>query len=470
MDFTSIFLESEPIAGIEVSDSVIRLVLAKRNKLSKTEIAATIEQPLESGVVFGGEILKEAEFIAALKKLRARCPKDVSCAVLAVSPQHTYGKVFTFPNSLHGRKLEETVRLTIDYQLPLPSKDSYSDFQVISERENIKVLIVSASKDRIDRYISAFAAANFPLVAVERYQMALMRAMGESIDPEEQGLIVKMPQPDGMQLFVYIGAVCYFTRFLPTGHDSAEAIENQIKNLLDYLDVEYGIKPKILEYAQLQPQPDLDFAGAAANKNAWMLGIGAALRGLIPRSKDHMVSLMPVSTGQAYEFRKAIGFSRQVSAIFITASIFFVVAFAGAWTFMASLQHQTAGHIQTLDTPPTPTDAAAQAKIERVNALVDVSANILHGRPEWSRVLSEIQARLTPGIIITNVEFPGVGQPMSITGVAQTRPLLNSFRASLEKSVMLTSIQLPLTNLDQLANIPFSITFSLKDPNSIYSQ
>ena len=57
---------------------------------------------------------------------------------------------------------------------------------------------------------------------------------------------------------------------------------------------------------------------------------------------------------------------------------------------------------------------------------------------------------------------------MTITGVSKDRETLNLFKKSLQESPYITGVELPINNLEQKENIPFSISFHLKDPSMLY--
>ena len=57
---------------------------------------------------------------------------------------------------------------------------------------------------------------------------------------------------------------------------------------------------------------------------------------------------------------------------------------------------------------------------------------------------------------------------MILTGISTDMETLNQFKKSLQSSTYLASIELPITNLEQKTDIPFSISFKLKDPNSLF--
>ena len=82
--------------------------------------------------------------------------------------------------------------------------------------------------------------------------------------------------------------------------------------------------------------------------------------------------------------------------------------------------------------------------------------------------IDELDTKTIEGITISNLTITSVNDIISIVGIAEDRSILNLFKESLQSSSFFTNIELPITNLEQKAKIPFSITLKLKDPNMLY--
>jgi Tfp pilus assembly protein PilN len=97
-----------------------------------------------------------------------------------------------------------------------------------------------------------------------------------------------------------------------------------------------------------------------------------------------------------------------------------------------------------------------------------VSQSIISTTPNWSILIDEINSRTVDGIIISNFIAPSVNDIISISGMASNRDTLNQFKKKLQDSPYLTSVEMPITNLEQKGDIPFSVTFRIKDPSMLY--
>jgi Tfp pilus assembly protein PilN len=203
----------------------------------------------------------------------------------------------------------------------------------------------------------------------------------------------------------------------------------------------------------------------------WLLSLGAALRGLTPRNQDGSISLMPVSTKQAYEYQRAISFASFLSKLSIAVALFFVVCYASAWGFLVSVQQKTIDRIDNLsELPVSDTAAADEERAQKLNGLISTSAAIIKTTPAWSKVIDELAQKTDTGIIVTGLSLPAPEGTMTVTGVAANRVVLNDFKKRLEESTLFANIKLPLTNLEQKEKIPFSVSLNLKDPASLYPQ
>src|SRR5258708_6875421 len=100
MNVKSLLSGEQLIAGIEVSETSIKLALLQKDKKTKqTTVICLAQENLTEGIVASGLIIKQQEFIEALRKLKAQAPKAFQYAVLSIAPFQTYVKVFSFPNA-----------------------------------------------------------------------------------------------------------------------------------------------------------------------------------------------------------------------------------------------------------------------------------------------------------------------------------------------------------------------------------
>jgi len=204
----------------------------------------------------------------------------------------------------------------------------------------------------------------------------------------------------------------------------------------------------------------------AESQSKWLTSIGAAIRGEIPNGQDSLISLLPVGTVEAYKYQNVKIFIGLVRNLIIGVSIFFIGAFLASYFLIFSLSQTINNTITSITIPPVSADTAEkQNLINRVNSLTLLSQSILIDTPNWSILIDEINSKAIDGIIISNFAAPSISDSMTITGIARNRTVLNLFKKSLQESNYLSSVELPITNLEQKGDIPFSVSFKLRDPS-----
>ncbi len=218
------------------------------------------------------------------------------------------------------------------------------------------------------------------------------------------------------------------------------------------------------EYKQyLEMNNSLDVA------SKWLISVGCAIRGEIAKGKDKGISLLPISTEEAYKYQKIKTFVNLIRNIIIGMSIFFVATFLAAYFFIFSLSQTIKNNTSNITVSPVSGDIAEkEALIQETNSLTGVSSTILSTTPNWSILIDEVSSRVISGITISSFSITNIGDKISVTGISSDRDTLNKFKKVLQESSYLTAIDLPITNLEQKTDIPFSINFKIKDPNMLY--
>lgn len=113
----------------------------------------------------------------------------------------------------------------------------------------------------------------------------------------------------------------------------------------------------------------------------------------------------------------------------------------------------------------SPEILAKEEWVNRVNALTLAGQTALAETPIWSTVIDEVDARVIDGISISTFRAPSITENMSLAGTAKDRTTLNQFKKSLQESTMLTGVELPITNIEKKEDVPFTVSFRMKDPS-----
>lgn len=505
MDLLKLFTREEPIAGLEINDSYLRLVLLdtvkakgkeekkidgkkggkdKKNEKEKTEILVKeiMEKPLAGGIVAGGRLKDKDKFIEALKGLIKEVKTPIRYAVVSIPEHDIFLKLYPFPKTIGEERLKEAMKAVVDLQLPRKGENFYVDWERRTGGGN-PALLAALEKGIADEYAAAVLAAGVRPVSVEFHGLSAVRALKE----ETGGAVMLLSFcKDSVSAAAAENKIINFRRSLPLAFFAEKgALAVELRKIADFYESEkkkkisgvilinlhtYAIgEGDVIKGLNIPVLPaktyDLFSLNAEIKKNEgkWLIALGAALRGIMPRSEDALISLMPVGTEEAYENQKAIAFSEFISNAAIGLSVFFVAVFFAGWILMITLSRNFNERLGLLNSLPLAGDAVElEAKAAAFNSLITKVNPLMDNIWKWSGLLADLRGRVSSGINIINLSLPSPTDRLSIGGVAFNRNQLNVFKKSFEESPLLAEVALPLTNLAQKENIPFTVYFRLK--------
>lgn len=466
MNLVRLLTREELISGLEISDTGLRIILLERVKAG-ISIKCAQEVLLPSGVVVDGKLKDSAALTGVLRELIKKCEHKIRYAVISLPPDTAYAKVFGFPKTIQGERLEESMKLTVGFQLPVKPEDVYLDWESIGSSKDNEIFLAAMPKAEVDKFVSAVEAAGLKPVAIEFYPTSLARAIDTA---GKEAVLVKMPTASSTLLAVLYKQYPYFCRVLPkTMFDEAKIAEEERK-ISDFFESEKKVKPEALEVKEAKIIYELYNHPAVKQGNGkWLVAAGAALRGLVSRSQDALISLMPVGTEQAYEYNKAIRFSSFIMNTTTSLAIFFIAMFAGSWLFILSVNQRSLDAVKNFSlTQVSPEVIMLENRAKSLNEEILIASNIVKAMPDWSNTVDEIRSRVTTGIVVNNFSVSKPSEPIKLSGVAKTRSNLNDFKKSLEESPMFITLDIPLSNLGKKEDIPFTASVMLKDVSTVY--
>ena len=474
MSILNLLTKEKKIAGIEISDSFVRVVffrVPQKATKGKNKQLVLIEEVLPGGIIDQGIVTDKIRFSKTLKNIWSKVNFDADYAIVAIPNDKIFSRIFSFPRTVQEYKLRETMDLVINYQLPMKADDIYLGWEHVSDSHLLKeILLSSIRKDIANSYIEAFEMAGIKILALE----SLLASIGRTIklNPDNTTIFAKTT-PASSTIFILKGTVLRFARVLPNDFLSANKLKAEIQNIKTSFEAD--AKEPIIEISLDDVTIRDEYAVPEISKltpearSKWLPALGALIRGEIPRGEDQLISLLPVGTKEAYAYQKATTFFRLIQNLTVGVSVFFVCAFIAVYAFIFVLSE-----IATRATTSFSIDAvspellAKENLINKVNTLTSASGNILATTPVWSALLENIEAHIIDGITISNFSAPSILDQMSLVGTARDRSTLNQFKKSLQDSESFTEVDLPLTNLEQKGDIPFSISFRLKNPSVLY--
>ena len=477
MNFLNLLTKEKLVAGIEISDSVVRIAFFRQKNKRHTPLPGKepvqdelilIEEPIAANIIADGVVVDVDLLGKTLKNIWAKAKIGTDYAIVAIPDDKIYSRIFSFPKTVEGARLTEAMRLAISFQLPVKTEEAYLDWErtggTLSTNE---ILLSTVPRAVVQGYITALELAGIKILALESHLASIARAVKST--PGQTTLFSKKT-PDGATIFALKDGILRFSRTLPVHFVPESQIHSETMRVKVALEAstKEAVKEGDLVDALIRDEY-AEQSEFTEPRSKWLVALGTAIRGKIPEREDNLISILPVGTEEAYAYQKATTFVMLIRNMTIGVSAFFVVAFLAAYLFMISLSQNTNRTVTTLSSSlASPELATQESLIARVNALTETASILLAETPVWSTLLTELTGHTNDGIVVSNFSAGSLAGTMTISGTAKNRATLNQFKKSLQDSTMLADIVLPITNIIQRENLPFSISFRIKDPSAVY--
>ncbi|MDX6398678.1 MAG: type pilus assembly protein PilM [Gaiellaceae bacterium] len=217
---------AKSVVGLKIGGSQIAAARIN-NSNGSHELVQAVREPLEQGIVVGGELRDPEALALALKDFFARHKLPKRAVRLGIANNRIGVRTFDVLGIDDPKQLANAIRFRAQEVLPIPIEEAVLDYQVLSESVNAegqpvrRVLLVVAYRELVDRYVYACRKAGIQVVGIDLEAFALLRAVSEPHDPvpgSERGAVVAVSVGHDRSTFaVSDGRVCEFTRVLEWG-------------------------------------------------------------------------------------------------------------------------------------------------------------------------------------------------------------------------------------------------------------
>ena len=216
---------SKKIVGLKIGGS--QIAAACINNAGSPELVQAVREPLEHGVVVGGELRDPEALAVALREFFQRHKLPKRGVRLGIANNRIGVRTFEVVGIDDAKQLANAIRFRAQEVLPIPLEEAVLDYQVLSASVNeegqkvSRVLLVVAYRELVDRYVYACKKAGLQIVGIDLEAFALLRAIAEPHDPvlgSERGALVAVSVGHDRSTFaVSDGRICEFTRVLEWG-------------------------------------------------------------------------------------------------------------------------------------------------------------------------------------------------------------------------------------------------------------
>ncbi len=212
------------LVGLKVGAS--QLAAARVSNNGAAELVQVARQPLEQGVVVGGEVRDPEALAVALKQFFAKNKLPKKNVRLGIASNRIGVRIFDLVGIDDEKQMENAIRFRAQEALPIPIDEAVLDYHVLGETIDDdgtklqRVLLVVAYRELVDRYVSACRKAGISLAGVDLEAFALLRALGapRTEDTQADAAVVAVAIGHDRSTFaVSDGRICEFTRVIEWG-------------------------------------------------------------------------------------------------------------------------------------------------------------------------------------------------------------------------------------------------------------
>jgi type IV pilus assembly protein PilM len=210
--------------GLDVGSTAVRA--AELGVAQPPLLSRAAQVPLAPGVVTQGEVRDQEAVADAIRELWNRGGFRSRQATMGVGNQRVVVREVSVP-ALPPKELRQSLPYQVQELIPIPVEDAVLDYDVLDDFEQegarmLRLLVVAAQREMVDRLIGAAMAAKVEPVGVDLVPFALIRSVGRhealGVDEVDKGgeAIVDIGS-DVTNICVHERGVARFVRILPSG-------------------------------------------------------------------------------------------------------------------------------------------------------------------------------------------------------------------------------------------------------------
>jgi len=469
-----------PIGGLEIGDTVLRYLLLDDKGKSMKEV--TLQ--LSAGIIVNGRIKDRSKFVAALNQLQAqinrRVPIDV---VVSISAINVYLQVFNLPAIVSG-KLNEAARLNLRMISPINLNSANYDWEVLDEKvvgkgRPISLLGGFIAREIVNELSADLERAGFNIVAIEPAPLSLSRVVGKWLKSTEPHLVLNL-SGDGLDLFIIRNSKLYFSYFIPWSSlkkneinlaDVKSIIVRELRRLMSFYTSKWGglVENLVLVgmadnkeiFEHIRDKLSLNVRRAKTNS-----AVGAALRGLVPRSDDRFISLAKVDTEEKFFQSRVFTVIRLWRNIAITVLMVVVLVYGGFDLVTMRLSSSLLGKLAEAPELAVADDVdfkQLEAEAAVFNKLVDKGTIAEKQSVAWSSFFDGLfDLARKRSVVVKQIQLQQEDLLVVVNGRASSERNILSFKNDLSENPDFVDVSLPLTAIKtDSEGASFAVSFRL---------
>lgn len=463
------------VAALEINSKYLRAIkilarqTAKGQTLAVRQVAETV---LPAGLIQDGQLINPENFRQVLRQFLRTNHFSNSHWIVSLSE----GAIFTtskiFPN-LTAEDLEAAVEMNAAALLPGNPAEifwGWQEIQSVKSMSGQEVQIASIAKNILENYLLVFDRLGIVPIAIEPKSCSIARVFGQT-----NNLLILNLEGDVLTSVIIKGGFVRFARESQTkdliaearktiNYYLAEKNETAIEKIvLDGSGAKGELAAQINETFKIETKCTIDIFQISGFKISSLPLIGAGIRALGDPSQDMSLSLLPVGRKEASEEKRTLLFYGGLANIIVITCLLFLLLFFGTWGLMKYLNQNVSSQLATLanTSGAQGENGDIEQKINDLKPYLDQEATIEGQLTYWAEVLRGVQKTIPQGVVLTQLNYPGTGEILTIVGQADSREALATFRDSLASEDFAKAVQMPSSNFSEKQIINFTITLTI---------
>ncbi len=439
----------------------LQIVQFDRNK-NKVEKYLTVDLP--DGLIVKHKVDNQENLSKILKGAWQKLKIKEKFVGIVVPEFSTYVKTITIPKLIDS-ELDEAIKWQAQEYLPIDINEVSLDWKIINKSQEITtVMVVCIDKRILSSYVQSAAEAGLYPLIVETPSLSLLRiGLGES-----GKLIIYRMSKDAIFVMKKGEEI-----FGSSSHDISDftGVTTLAKRMInhykdsDVTDIEVGgfeFDSKLETLLQKETGKkvrmiNLNCLGLSQAKiQEYLIPISLQMsEPTVPSNRD-TINLLPADlvTYYSYEKLKSQSWSLTFVAGIIVWSVFVAVAVAYLFILnqLNSFKKENSSRGNIVEETKDITN-----QIFEYNSLFDKVLKISSASTVFGNVLNDIYSAAPTGVTIDSYKINYENGVVELLGLSIDRLSLVNFKQNLEKNEKVSNINIPISSLEVVSNLEFSV-------------
>jgi type IV pilus assembly protein PilM len=221
--------------GLDIGSSAVRAAELETRRGHRVRLTRYGQVPLPPGAVVDGDVMDPAVVADRLRELWSATGLRPRNVAVGLASQKVTVRQIELPH-LPEAEIAEAVRLQAQDQLPIAADEALLDYVMMVdppadvEQRKLRLLLVAAEREMVERLLFAVTAAKLRPVLVDLDAFALLRSVGTSAVMTDGAELIVDVGANVTKIAVHHGGRPLFVRMVRLGGD---AVTRQLQKALD---------------------------------------------------------------------------------------------------------------------------------------------------------------------------------------------------------------------------------------------